>query len=121
LSSTFKAEILNRNSDFRRVYARGRSYANPALVTYVYRNRAGICRIGITTSKKIGNAVERNKSRRLIRAAFREVSKDCGEQLAGYDIIFVARGKTRYRKSTDLEKVMKKQFQEAGLWNRNQA
>ena len=57
---------------------RGTSYANPALVTYFMKNRAGICRIGITTSKKIGNAVERNKSRRLIRAAFQNVYKEYG-------------------------------------------
>lgn len=97
---------LKRNTDFRRLYARGTSYANPALVTYFMKNRAGICRIGITTSKKIGNAVERNKSRRLIRAAFRNVCEQYGEHLAGYDIVFVARGRTKYRKSYDLEKVM---------------
>ena len=50
---------LNSNSDFRRIYARGKVYTNPALVIYVMKNRAGICRIGITTSKKIGNAVEK--------------------------------------------------------------
>ena len=74
---------------------RGTSYANPALVTYFMKNRAGICRIGITTSKKIGNAVERNKSRRLIRAAFQNVYKEYGEYLEGYDFVFVARGRTR--------------------------
>ena len=70
------------------------------------KNRAGICRIGITTSKKIGNAVERNKSRRLIRAAFQNVYKEYGEYLQGYDFVFVARGRTRYKKSYDLEQVM---------------
>lgn len=97
---------LNRNTDFRRLYARGTSYANPALVTYFMKNRAGICRVGITTSKKIGNAVERNKSRRLIRAAFRNVYRDYEADLQGYDIVFVARGRTRYQKSYQLEKVM---------------
>lgn len=101
-----KPEILKRNTDFRRLYKRGLSYANPALVVYAMRNRAGICRIGITSSKKIGNAVERNKSRRLIRAAFQAVYKEYEAELQGYDIIFVARVKTRYRKSTDLEKIM---------------
>ena len=97
---------LKRNTDFRRLYTRGTSYANPALVTYFMKNRAGICRIGITTSKKIGNAVERNKSRRLIRAAFQNVYKEYGEYLEGYDFVFVARGRTRYEKSYDLEQVM---------------
>lgn len=106
---------LKRNTDFRRLYARGTSYANPALVTYFMKNRAGICRIGITTSKKIGNAVERNKSRRLIRAAFQNVYKEYEECLNGYDIVFVARGRTRHRKSYDLEKVMVQHLKKGGI------
>ena len=79
------------------------------------KNRAGICRIGITTSKKIGNAVERNKSRRLIRAAFQNVYKEYGEYLEGYDFVFVARGRTRYKKSYDLEQVMVKHLKKGNI------
>lgn len=79
------------------------------------KNRAGICRIGITTSKKIGNAVERNKSRRLIRAAFQNVYKEYGEYFEGYDFVFVARGRTRYRKSYDLEQVMVKHLKKGNI------
>ncbi len=106
---------LKRNTDYRRLYSRGTSYANPALVTYFLKNRAGICRIGITTSKKIGNAVERNKSRRLIRAAFRNVYNEYEEYLQGYDFVFVARGRTRYLKSYDLEKVMVKHLRKGNI------
>ena len=67
---------LKSNSDFRRLYNRGKAITDPALVVYYSKNRAGICRIGITTSKKIGNAVERNRSRRVIREAFRQVCPD---------------------------------------------
>lgn len=115
MASLKSAITLKRNTDFRRLYKRGSSYANPALVTYCLKNRAGICRIGITSSKKIGNAVERNKSRRLIRAAFREVYSQYGEQLQGYDFVFVARVRTRYRKSTELAKIMVSQLESAGL------
>ena len=44
------------------------------LVVYVKKNRNQGLRVGITTSKKIGNAVLRNGSRRVIREAFREMS-----------------------------------------------
>lgn len=111
---------LKRNTDYRRLYARGTSYANPALVTYFMRNRAGICRIGITTSKKIGNAVERNKSRRLIRAAFQNVYNQYGEYLDEYDFVFVARGRTRYLKSYDLEKVMIKHLRKGNIIPRDE-
>ena len=110
-----KIVILNHNGDFRRIYSKGSSYANPALVMYFMKNRAGICRIGITSSKKIGNAVERNKSRRLVRAAFRNIYKEYYSDLCGIDFIFVCRVKTRYKKSTEIEKIMLSQLKEAGI------
>lgn len=102
---------LNTNSDFRRCYGRGKVYTNPALVIYVLRNRAGICRIGITTSKKIGNAVERNRARRVIRAAAERLP----DFSCGCDIVFVARSRTIRTKSTDIYTVMMKQLTAAGL------
>ncbi len=108
---TFK--VLKQNSDFRRAYGRGKSYSAPALVTYVLKNnRAGICRMGITTSKKIGNAVERNRCRRIIRAAFRELSP---EIKGGYDFVFVARTRTKNLKSTDIKKDMLQHLTKAGV------
>ena len=50
-------QTLKLNSDFRRTYGRGKSAADPVLVTYALRNRYGVMRIGITTGKKLGNAV----------------------------------------------------------------
>ncbi len=103
---------LKSNSDFRRLYNRGKTVTDPALVVYYSKNRAGICRIGITTSKKIGNAVERNRSRRLLREAFRSV---CGDVSPCYDIVIVARSKTKYVKSTRLAEIMRRIFAEKGM------
>ncbi len=103
---------IKENKDFRRVYMRGSSYASGILVTYVIRNRSKITRIGITTGKKIGKAVLRNRSRRIIREAFREISDDVK---TGYDIVFVARGKTPFVKSYDILRSMKKQLKQAGV------
>ena len=102
---------LNANSDFRRVYARGKVYTNPALVSYVLKNRAGICRIGITASKKIGNAVQRNRARRVIRAA----TEMLPEIKSGCDIVFVARTKTVRKKSTEIRQIMEQQLRSAGV------
>ena len=99
---------LKLNGDFRRLYNRGKAVTNPALVMYYMKNRAGICRIGITTGKKIGNEVERNRSRRIIREAFRAVIKDVD---GSYDFVFVARSKTKYLKSTYIEAVMRDMMQ----------
>lgn len=103
---------LKQNFEFRRAYGKGISFQSPALVLYVLKNRAGICRIGITTSKKIGNAVERNRCRRVIRAAYRKLEPKI---IGNYDFVFVARGKTKYVKSTELEKTMNDFFIEAGV------
>lgn len=106
---------LKENTDFNRVYYRGKSSAKPQLVVYSLKNRLGVCRIGITTSKKIGNAVERNRSRRIIRAAFQSVIKDFDTEGKGYDFVFVARTKTKYLKSTHIEKAMRECFAELGV------
>ena len=64
-----RTESIIRNSDFSRAYRRGKSYVSPFLVTYVVRRKSGGVRLGITTSKKIGGAVERVRARRVIREA----------------------------------------------------
>ncbi|NLL63008.1 MAG: ribonuclease P protein component [Ruminococcaceae bacterium] len=110
-----KVVIINKNNDFKRLYKRGNVYTNPALVTYIMRNSAGVCRVGITSSKKIGNAVQRNRSRRVVRAAFHEINKTYATKLKGYDIIFVCRVKTRFKKSTEIEKIIVSHLREAKI------
>lgn len=98
--------------DFRRLYHRGKSFADPVLVTYVMKNRTGICRIGITTSKKIGNAVSRNRARRIIRAAYSLLE----EKIEGnYDFVFVARSRTCCVKMQSVAAAMEKQLKKAGV------
>ena len=101
---------LKENRDFRRLYNRGKSYVSPVVVTYICKNRNQNVRYGITTSKKIGKAVQRNRSRRVIRAAFSQLLPQVKN---GYD--FVARTKTPYVKSTEILRCLKKQLKEAGV------
>ena len=103
---------LKENRDFRRIYARGSSYASGVLVTYVMKNRSQNVRFGITTGKKIGKAVLRNRSRRIIREAFREVAPRIRP---GYDLVFVARTRTPFVKSYEILRSMKKELKEAGV------
>ena len=86
---------IKENREFTRAYKRGKSFVSPALVTYVYKNRSNNLRYGITTGKKIGNAVKRTRARRVIRAAYYQLYS---EIMPGYDIVFVARGKTPFVK-----------------------
>lgn len=107
-----KLVSLCRNNDFRRLYARGKNLVTPVVVVYVMKNRGQGVRVGITTSKKIGNAVQRNRSRRVIREAYRELSD---RVKTGYDLVFVARGRTPYVKSTEIKKQLEKQLLKAGV------
>ena len=107
-----RIETLKLNKEFRRLYGRGKSAASPVLVVYALRNRSGRCRIGITTGKKIGNAVKRNRARRVILAAARTVLP---EVEGGYDLVFVARGKTPFAKSKVVERELRLQLKGDGV------
>ncbi|MDD2955536.1 MAG: ribonuclease P protein component [Oscillospiraceae bacterium] len=103
---------LNRNNDFKRAYSKGRYVVHPILISYVVKNRAGRCRLGVTTSKKVGNAVRRNRARRVIVAAFQQVEP----LLKGnWDIVLVARSATAGVKSTDVLPVLQWQLKKLGV------
>lgn len=104
---------LNLNKDFRRIYGRGKNFVHPLLVTYIMVNNSGVIRYGITTGKKVGGAVLRNRARRVIEASVRNCIDlvECN----GADIVFVARGRTPFAKSTDITAAMKNHFILSGL------
>ena len=103
---------ITGNRDFQRIYRRGRSCVSPGLVTYAIRNKYNNLRIGITTSKKVGKAVLRNRSRRVIRAAVYGIGIP---QNVPYDIVFVARTRTAYLKSYEVEKYMREHLKTLGI------
>ena len=83
---------LTENHEYKRVYARGKSAVRPALVLYCLRNKkVKQARVGITASKKIGNAVKRNRARRLLRESIRVLYP---QLKPGYDFVLVSRGRT---------------------------
>jgi ribonuclease P protein component len=83
-----KTESIKKNIDFKKVYKRGRSNVGRYLVVYLMKNRTSENRLGITVSKKVGNAVIRNRVRRLIKETFRKYEDTLSP---GYDIVIVAR------------------------------
>ena len=80
---------LKLNHVFRRLYST-QGVANAYLVFYARRNRTGINRVGITTGKKLGHAVVRNRTRRRLREIYRLNEE---RFLPGYDIVVVARSR----------------------------
>ena len=96
---------LNKNKDFLRLYRNGKAIASKACICYFIKNNCPYNRIGFTTSKKIGNAVCRNRSRRIIKAAYRELEMDFP---IGFDIVFVARKETAGLITQDVVGFLKK-------------
>ncbi len=105
-------ETICENREFRRLYARGKSYVTPLVVVYVMKNRQKQVRMGITTTKKIGNAVKRSRCRRVIREAFRAVAEEIP---AGWSFVLVARVKTAFVKSGQVERDLRYCLKKAGL------
>lgn len=92
-----KLKKVKESYIFRRAYKKGRSFVSPYVVVYALKNRRNDIRLGITAGKKIGNAVSRNRAKRVIAAAFRQILPQIP---TGYDYIIVARGRILTVKST---------------------
>jgi len=82
------SESLKKNSDFKKVYGKGKSFANRYLVMYILENELYKNRVGISVSKKVGNSVVRHHITRLIRENYRILEEDFK---CGYDIVIIAR------------------------------
>lgn len=80
--------ILNDNKDFLNLYKRGRYISSKYSVIYIRPNGKPYNRLGITAGKKTGNAVCRNRAKRVIRVAYRRFEIDLP---LGIDIVIVAR------------------------------
>lgn len=79
---------LTRSTDFQRVRRIGKSFAHPLIVLIALPNQLEKSRFGVVAGKVIGKAVQRNRAKRLLRAAVRA---HCNVLSPGWDVVLIAR------------------------------
>lgn len=93
-------QVLKNPKVFTKLYRKGRFCACKAVVAYFMPNRLPFTRFAVSASKKIGNAVERNRAKRILRELYRQNEM---KMPIGYDIVFVAREDIKDKKTPELE------------------
>ena len=104
--------ILKKKKDFQAVYSHGKSYANRFLVLYVFRSNGFQGKVGFAAGKKLGNAVKRNRVKRLLRESYR---MNQGAIKDGVSLLFVGRKAAVDAGCQDLEKAFLALAKKAGI------
>ena len=107
-----KKNVLRKNKDFSNIYKKGKSVGDRFVVLFYRPNGLDYNRTGFLASKKVGNSVERNRARRLMKESYRKIS--CGLPI-GYDFIIIARNTINGKKCADVEKSLKSAFRRTGV------
>ena len=79
---------LTRSTDFKRVRRSGKSYAHPLVVLYALKSDQAGVRVGVSAGLAVGNAVRRNRAKRLLRAAMNGLLP---QTALGSDLLLIAR------------------------------
>ena len=112
--SVEKAYRIKRNSEFQKIYKKGKSVANRQFVVYTLNNEYEHFRLGISVSKKIGNAVTRNRIKRAIRENFKVHKQD----MISKDIIVIARQPAKNMSTLEIQGSLEHVLKIAKVFNK---
>ncbi|MBX6770227.1 MAG: ribonuclease P protein component [Chloroflexi bacterium] len=103
---------MRGSADYTRVRTAGQSWPSSLFVVQAAPNEAGIVRVGIIVSKRLGKAVRRNRVRRLLREASRRL---CDYIPGGWDLVIIARPAIVGVALTEITEVLANTLRRAGL------
>ena len=105
---------LKQRADFLRTASKGRKVAVHGLVLQALpRQDGGVARIGFTVTKKVGNAVIRNRTRRRLKEAARLLLRE--RAVSAVDLVLIGRDTTRGRPFADLIEDLRRALTKAGV------
>jgi ribonuclease P protein component len=96
-----KKEILRKKDDFQAIYKAGKSVPERYIVLFYRKNDLPYSRTAFLASKKVGNSIQRNRAKRLMKESYR---LNADRFLDGYDLIFIARNTINGKKQKDVQK-----------------
>jgi ribonuclease P protein component len=103
---------MKKKANFQSVFTHGVSYTSRHVVIYIFKGRP--IKFGLIASKKIGNAVKRNRAKRLLREAIR---LNLEKLHADYQMIFIARTAINGASLQEVEKSVLYIWRKAGIYN----
>lgn len=109
---------LRRASDFRAAYGAGRAYPDGLVVLHVrpLSDRPGVCQVGFSVGKKVGNAVVRNRVKRRLRAI---IASLLSELPPDHQLVFGARARAATADFPSLQQAVRRVLDRAGLSRRS--
>ena len=111
-----KQNVLSGKHNFDYVYKRGRSVGHKYVVIFYKKNGLSYNRLGFLASKKVRNAVMRNRARRLMKESVRLIGDF---NFTGYDIIFIARNTIKKNtKCADVKKSIEAAIRKTAMYKK---
>jgi len=102
------SQKLKKNEEFRYVFSAGSRKSGSYVILYMLPVKQDSNRVGFIVKKKIGNAVQRNRIKRILKEIWRN---RCNLLISGYDIIIMARKKIIQASFTEVETELEKLIQ----------
>jgi len=108
-----KRQRIKKDKEFQQVFKNRKSFANRQFIVYIYRKEQQLeFRVGLSVSKKVGNAVVRNKLKRRIKEVNRMYLPNLKK---GYDLIFIPKKNAVDLSFAELESAIKHIYRISGM------